>query len=454
MLWSDKFTALGLKDVYDKVLAGERLAFADGVRLFLCPDSVALGALAFHARLRLHGKNTYYVRNRHVNYSNICQINCLFCAYKRKDEQSGGFVLSHEQMLARVCDDGGFPFSEIHVVGGCHPTLRLSWFEELFRKIHQARPQAIIKAFTAMEIAYFSRLENISVTEVLERIHQAGVSMLTGGGAEIFDPEPRRKICPNKISADEYLDIHGQAHMVGLKSNCSILFGHIETLEQRVDHFCRLREQQDKSGGFVCCIPLPYMPLNNELSGAVTQGGRDNGEAPGNQVSEGQTPEDRAVNSGAPDNNASKNKALNNKAPNNKDGREPVAPGADPSLDQGLDRLRTIAVARLMLDNIPHLKAYWVMLGVKLAQAALAFGADDLDGTILEEHIGHMAGAASNQALTRFELEAMIRGSGLVPVRRDPLFRPVFDPAYGDGANQAAISQEKKVEKNRRGGKV
>ncbi len=378
MLWLDKFTALGLKDIYDKVIAGERLDFADGVRLFACPDTTALGALAFHARLRLHGKNTYYVRNRHVNYSNICLINCLFCAYKRKDEQAGGFVLSHEQMLDRVCDDGGFPFSEIHVVGGCHPTLRLSWFEELFRKIHQARPQAIIKAFTAMEIAYFSRLENVSVTEVLERIHQAGVSMLTGGGAEIFDPELRQKICPNKISADEYLDIHGQAHAVGLKSNCSILFGHIETLEQRVDHFCRLREQQDKSGGFVCCIPLPYMPLNNELTEAV-QAIQGSGKL------------------------------------------------ATTDIDQGLDRLRTIAVARLMLDNIPHLKAYWVMMGVKLAQAALAFGADDLDGTILEEHIGHMAGASSSQALTRHELEAMILDSGLVPVRRDPLFRALLD---------------------------
>lgn len=359
---------LGLEDVFAKVRAGTRLSPEDGDALFACPDLPAVGALAHHRRLAMHGLSTYYVRNRHINYSNICVNNCRFCAFRRNAGDEGAFTLTKDAIIERALDDGGHPFAEIHVVGSCHPSLPLSWFEDLFRTLSSLRPNAVLKAFTVVEIAHFASLERCGVTRVLERLKASGLRMLTGGGAEIFDPAVRHRICPEKIPASEYLRIGGEAHGLGLSSNCSMLFGHVETHAQRVRHLCALREQQDKSGGYVCFIPLAFQPLHNCLAGEVSGG----------------------------------------KGPSS-----------------GLDRLRTIAVSRLMLDNIPHIKAYWVMLGVKTAQMALSFGADDLDGTIEEEHIGHMAGADSSQALTRRELETMIRGCGFVPVNRDALFNPL-----------------------------
>ncbi len=367
------YARLGLEKAYERVLAGTRLPPEDGEALFACPDIHAVGALAFHARTRLHGNKTYFVRNRHINYSNVCVNNCRFCAFRRDTGDDGAFTLSREDIVARALDDGGHPFAEIHVVGGCHPDLRLDWFEEVFRALNDARPRAILKAFTVAEIHHFARQEACGTEAVLRRLKNAGVAMLTGGGAEIFNPKVRRRICPEKISGDDYLRIAGQAHGLGMASNCSMLFGHIESHKDRVMHLCALREQQDKSGGFKCFIPLAFQPRHNELAREL---------------------ENEAARAGL-------------------------------QTDSGLDRLRTIAVARLLLDNIPHIKAYWVMLGVKTAQAALHFGADDLDGTIMEEHIGHMAGADAAQALTRRELEDMIRGCGLTPVNRDALFNPL-----------------------------
>ena len=367
------YARLGLEKAYERVLAGTRLTPEDGEALFACPDIHAVGALAFHVRTRLHGDKTYFVRNRHINYSNVCVNNCRFCAFRRDTGDDGAFALSKEDIIARALDDGGHPFAEIHVVGGCHPDLRLDWFEDVFRALKDARPGAILKAFTVAEIHHFARQEACGTEAVLRRLKNAGVAMLTGGGAEIFNPEVRRRICPEKISGDDYLRIAGQAHGLGMASNCSMLFGHIESHKDRVMHLCALREQQDKSGGFKCFIPLAFQPRHNELAREL---------------------ENEAARAGL-------------------------------QTDTGLDRLRTIAVARLLLDNIPHIKAYWVMLGVKTAQAALHFGADDLDGTIMEEHIGHMAGADAAQALTRRELEDMIRGCGLTPVNRDALFNPL-----------------------------
>lgn len=367
------YARLGLAGAYERTLAGTRLTPEDGEALFACPDIHAVGALAFHARTRLHGDKTYFVRNRHINYSNVCVNNCRFCAFRRDTGDDGAFTLSKADIIARALDDGGHPFAEIHVVGGCHPDLRLDWFEDVFRALKDARPKAILKAFTVAEIHHFARQESCGTEAVLRRLKNAGVAMLTGGGAEIFNPEVRRRICPEKISGDDYLRIAGQAHGLGMASNCSMLFGHIESHKDRVLHLCSLREQQDKSGGFKCFIPLAFQPRHNELAREL---------------------ENEAARTGL-------------------------------QTDSGLDRLRTIAVARLLLDNIPHIKAYWVMLGVKLAQAALHFGADDLDGTIMEEHIGHMAGADAAQALTRRELEDMIRGCGLTPVNRDALFNPL-----------------------------
>ncbi|MDR0339722.1 MAG: aminofutalosine synthase MqnE [Desulfovibrio sp.] len=371
MLDRHYYSGLGLGDAYAKVMGGQRLSAADGDALFACPDITAVAALAHHVRNRMHGDKTYYVRNRHINYSNVCVNTCRFCAFRRDEGDRGAFTLSEEDIVARALDDNGHPFAEIHVVGGCHPTLPLSWFEGIFQRLKDLRPKAVLKAFTVAEISHFARMERTNTARVLERLKKAGVAMLTGGGAEIFNPEVRQRICPGKISGSDYLRIAGEAHALGLASNCSMLFGHVESHADRVRHLCALREQQDKSGGFVCFIPLAFQPRNNDLARELH--------------------DERGA------------------------------------VDAGLDRLRTIAVARLLLDNIPHIKAYWVMLGVKTAQAALSFGADDLDGTIMEEHIGHMAGADAEQALDRDTLERMIGACGFAPVNRDALFAPVTE---------------------------
>jgi aminodeoxyfutalosine synthase len=365
------YAALALGDVYAKVMQNTRLSADDGELLFACPDILAVGALAHHARTRKHGNKTYYVRNRHINYSNVCVNRCRFCAFRRDDATvPGAFTLDKQTIIDRALDDQGHPFAEIHIVGGCHPDLSLSWFEDLFRTLKRLRPHIILKAFTVTEIHHFSRMESCTESAVLKRLKASGLAMLTGGGAEIFNPDVRQRICPEKISGRDYLRIAQEAHRIGIASNCSMLFGHVESHRDRAEHLCALREQQDKSGGFVCFIPLPFQNQNSQLAKELAQ---------------------NSTNAGA--------------------------------IAAGLDRLRTIAVARLLLDNIPHIKASWVMLGITTALNALTFGADDLDGTIIEEHIGHMAGADSAQAMTSAGLEAMIKSCGFTPVNRDALFK-------------------------------
>jgi aminodeoxyfutalosine synthase len=359
---SDYFQNMDLADIRDKVEAGERLSFEDGVRLFQCPEPLAVGALAHRVRTRLHGDKAFYVVNRHVNYTNVCVNGCVFCAYQREEGQSGGFVLTREDVLAKL-EAAPLPPREVHIVGGCHPRLGLAYFEDILSAVRDRYPDAVLKCFTAVEIAHFARLENISTREVLTRLKAAGLGMMPGGGAEIFAQRVREQLCPRKASAEEWLAIHEQAHSLGLKTNGTMLFGHIETMEERVDHLVRLRESQDRSHGYTCFIPLPFLTENSQL-------------------------------------------VIDN----------PLT---------GLEELKTIAVCRLMLDNIPHIKAYWVMLGVKQAQAALKFGADDFDGTVVEEKIGHEAGATSEQGLSRSELEDMIRGCGCTPVERDGFFNAV-----------------------------
>lgn len=366
------FESAGLLPVYDKVMSGGRLDANDGMNLFNCPDLAAVGALAAHVRFRMHGPVASYVVNRQINYTNICVNGCLFCAFRRDDPgQPGAFALGREEILDRIAascrmDQG---LDEVHMVGGCHPGLGLAWFEALLAEIHARFPNLPVKAFTPVEIAHFARMEGIPSLEILKRLKDSGLSMLAGGGAEIFDTEVRQRLCPSKASADQWLAISGEAHSLGLKTNCTMLFGHIENFRHRVNHLLRLREQQDKSGGFTCFIPLPFLKENSRL----------------------------------------------------KLDPERMGPGG------GLDQLRTIAVSRLLLDNIHHIKAYWIMLGEKLAQTALWYGADDLDGTIVEEHIGHMAGAGSSQGLTIPELENMIRQSGFTPRRRNALFDAVAE---------------------------
>lgn len=370
MLDAPYYAALGLSSILDKVVNGERLSHEDGLALFACPDLTAVGALAAHARFRRHGDAAYYVVNRQINYTNVCVNGCLFCAFRRdREDEEGAFVLSLEDILARVeaAHAGSLRLDELHMVGGCHPSLRLSWFEDVLRSVRAQYPHVPLKAFTPVEIAHFAALEGISTREVLARLRDAGLVMMPGGGAEIFDETLRARLCPHKADAAAWLRISGEAHSLGIRTNCTMLFGHLESHAMRVDHLLRLRAQQDASGGFTCFIPLPFLTENSRLS----------------------LPDDRSG---------------------------PV---------RGLDQLRTVAVARLLLDNIPHIKAYWVMLGPKLAQTALWYGADDLDGTIIEERIGHMAGAPSAQALTIAELESMIRASGFRPVRRNAVFEPL-----------------------------
>jgi aminodeoxyfutalosine synthase len=364
------FKKLGLEDICHKVAQGERLTISDGERLFACPDMNALGSLAHNVRTRLHGNRAYYVVNRHINYSNICVNGCRFCAFSRKKGDPLSFELSEDEILDKICANGD-GLTEIHIVGGCHPDLALSFFEDLVRKIRDTKPDVFIKAFTAVEIAHFAKNEGTSVKDVLARLKSAGVQMLPGGGAEVFSARVRERLCPEKLDGDGWLDVMRQAHEIGIKTNATMLYGHIETVRERLDHMAALRELQDRTGGFVCFIPLTFQPANTVLSHLPPT--------------------------------------------------------------TGVDDLKTIAVSRLMLDNIAHIKAYWVMLSVKLAQAALYFGADDFDGTVVEEKIGHMAGAESQQGMTRREIERTIRDAGLEPVERDSLFRKVFRSPVSEG---------------------
>ncbi len=372
------YTQLGLQNIYEKVIQGERLSHTDGLALFACKDITAVGALAQHVRTKLHGNATYYVVNRHINYTNVCVNQCAFCAFCRQsEEQAGAFVLSKEDILQKVSSAKNLQalqLDELHIVGGCHPTFPLSFFEDILRSVCEMAPGLMIKAFTAVEIDHFAKLENISTLEVLQRLQQAGLSMMPGGGAEIFAPTVRDAICPMKSDASTWLRICGEAHSLGIRTNCTMLYGHVEEHEDRVDHLCRLRAQQDISGGFTCFIPLPFQTKNSLL-----------------------------------------------RLPKEKMGQH-----------QGLEQLRTVAVSRLMLDNIPHIKAYWVMMGNKLAQSALWYGANDLDGTIVEEHIGHMAGATSEQGMTIAALEHMIQESGFMPLRRNAAFELVAEQDKGN----------------------
>lgn len=357
------YRKLQLEDVLEKIDAGERLTVEDGQRLFACPDVLAVGALAHKFRLRLHGKSAFYVMNQHINYSNVCVNGCKFCAFGREKGDPLAFQMTPAEVVEKVRGSLNSRITEVHIVGGCHPDLPLSYFEKILQEIKTVRPDVLIKAFTVVEIAHFAKLEKCSTREVLCRLRTAGLDMLPGGGAEVFSPRIRTLLCPAKLSGEGWLKIAREAHELGIKSNATMLYGHLETNEEKLDHMLALRELQDQTKGFVCFIPLPFQPANTKVF------------------------------------------------------------DVEPST--GVEDLKTIAVSRLMLDNIPHLKAYWVMLTVKLAQVALNFGADDFDGTIVEEKIGHMAGAESEQCLTRQELERIIREAGFDPVERNCFFQRV-----------------------------
>ncbi len=362
-----------LAAITDKVSAGERLDRDDG--LFLFDPAVPLhevGALADMVRRRRHGSIACYNINSHLNPTNICVYRCIFCAFRSDLRDPKGYVMTDEQVLTRAEEAARAGCTEIHIVGGLHHQKDFDWYVHLVRIIHEAHPQLHIKAWTGVEINWFEFLTRRPVRSILEELIDAGLGSLPGGGAEIFHPEVRAKICEHKADAGKWLEIHRTAHELGLRTNCTMLYGHLETPYHRVDHLIRLRELQDETGGFQTFVPLAFHPENTGLSQR----------------------------------------------------RKPSA----------LEDLRVIAVSRLLLDNIPHIKAYWIMLGVGTAQAALAYGADDFDGTVRHELIYHDAGATTPQQLSVERIERLIREAGCVPVERDTLYRQVVRDA--DDATQ------------------
>ncbi len=362
----DALKLAGLGDLREKVVARERLTFEEGVRLFECRDVAALGALANLVRERLHGDATYFNRNVHINATNVCEASCIFCSFARlKTGDPEAYTMTLEQAVGRVKALKDTFVTEVHIVNGLNPDLPFDYYTDLLRAIKQERPDLHIKGFTAVEIHYYSEKYGMTYEQVLTRFVEAGLGSLPGGGAEIFAPRARKKLCGDKVDGDGWLEVHRTAHRLGLRSNATMLFGSIEKTEERVDHLLRLRALQDETGGFQTFIPLKFHNGNNRLQ------------------------------------------------------RLP-----DPT---GFDCLRTLAVSRLMLDNILHIKAYWPMLGEKLAQVSQSFGVNDLDGTVREERIYHMAGAKTPQELTRDELCNLIRQAGRIPVERDTHYNVVAE---------------------------
>jgi aminodeoxyfutalosine synthase len=349
----------------EKIAAGGRLDREDGLTLFRSPDLLGVGALAQTVRRRLHGHKAYYIYNQHLNYSNICINGCKFCAFSRKAGEPGAYEMSLEEIFAKIRERLHEPITEIHIVGGCHPDLPFAFYLEMLSGIKRLRPEVHLQAFTAVEVAHLAEKAGWPVDETLAALKDAGLGSLPGGGAEVFSPRVRESLCPEKLNPQGWLAVSQAAHRLGLNTNATMLYGHLETLEERVEHLVRLRQAQDETGGFLTFIPLAFHPQNTGLS-------------------------------------------------------ELTGPSA-------IDDLKTLAVARLMLDNFLHIKAFWVMLGPKLAQISLCFGVDDVDGTVMEERITHMAGAETPQGLTRAQLRALIREAGCEPVERDTLYRVIND---------------------------
>ena len=359
-LSSDK----SLFPVIDKVLEEKRLILEDGIKLFETDDLLTVGALANYVTEKKNGKYAYFVINRQINPTNICALDCNFCAFATMDKNDPkAYEMSYEEIIKKAEYAVSQGACEVHIVGGLHPDWSFDVYLKMVSMLKERFPQLHIKAFTAVEIDYFSRISGLSYEDVLTKLKEAGLGSLPGGGAEIFAPRVRRIIAPTKIGWKKYLEIHKTAHGLGLHSTATMLYGHVETHEERIDHMLKVREAQEETGGFTCFIPLAYQPENNQLN--ITEH------------------------------------------------------------THGVDDLKTIAVSRLLLDNIPHIKAYWVMIGEKIAQVALNFGADDMDGTVMEEKIAHFAGAKSPTQQQKEKLIRLIKEAGKVPVERDTLYNHI-----------------------------
>jgi aminodeoxyfutalosine synthase len=365
--------------VEEKVAQGERLSAADGLALFESPDLLRVGRLADRVRRQRVGDDAYFVVNRHINYTNVCRNRCRFCAFSRAEGEPGAYTLTIDEVLDKAREGAAQGATEIHIVGGENPALPYSSIRAMVSGIRALAPAVHIKAFTASEIAYFAEAEGVTVEEILRDLKDAGLQSMPGGGAEILRAEVRAEVCPAKISGERWLEIHQLAHDLGLRTNATMLYGHVESYKDRVDHLVRLRSAQDETGGFQAFIPLAFQPKNSPLSHLPPT--------------------------------------------------------------TGVDDLKTLAVARLLLDNFEHVKTYWIMTGLKLAQVALHFGANDMDGTVVEEVISLMSDAGHGQTVAKSELVRVIRAAGRTPVERDALYRVVqrFDGqgAAGAGAGGA-----------------
>lgn len=345
-----------MQGIKNRILSGKRLTKEEAIRLFESDDIFTLGKLASHAAKKKNGNKAYFIRNIHINPTNICVNRCKFCAFSRSKGEEGAYEMTLDEIIRKLSTS----FQEVHIVGGLHPDWPFEYYLEMLSSIKKHFPKLQIKAFTATEIEYMSRISGKSVFDTLTALRKHGLDTMPGGGAEIFDVGVRNQLCPEKLSSEGWLNVMEIAHKAGIKTNATMLYGHVETYEQRVDHLMRLRELQDRTGGFQAFIPLAYHPKNTEIGG---------------------------------------------------------------SYSSGVDDLKTIAVSRLVLDNFAHIKAYWIMLGEKVSQLALLFGADDIDGTIIEEKITHSAGALSGNAMTAEQLRNLIKKAGKIPVERDSFYR-------------------------------
>jgi len=366
----DFMTDPSLSSIGQKVLEGERLSFDDGVTLFKSPDLLSVARMANHVREKKNGNKTFFTVNRYVNHTNVCIVSCKLCAFAVRPKQEGGWTYQPDEIVKQVEASvlhGGV--SELHIVGGLHPWLKFDYYLELMKKLKAAYPHVHLKAFTMVEIDFLAKISKQSISDTIIALRDAGLDSCPGGGAEIFADEIRDEICDHKMDANRWLEISRTCHELGIRTNCTMLYGHIEKHEHRVDHILRLRALQDETNGFDCFVPLHFHRENTVYETQIEE--------------------------------------------------------ASP-----LEDLRTIAVSRLLFDNVDHIKAYWIGMGERIAQVALSFGADDLGGTISDERIFKMAGAESDAStMTRQKLEKVILDAGRIPVETDTLYRPIESAA-------------------------
>jgi len=353
---------MSIERIKEKMVSKHRLTRKDGIELFKSNDLLALGRMASHVALHKNGNRVFFVQNMHINPTNICVNRCKFCAFSRSKDEPGAYEMSIDDILNKA-RSAGKGVRELHIVSGLHPDLPFSWYLDMLRSLKKSFPKLHLKAFTAVEIDYLSKLSGLNVTDTLKQLREAGLGSLPGGGAEIFNNDVRNTLCAEKISGDRWLEVIEAAHRIGLKSNATMLYGHIETYEHRIDHLIKLRDLQDRTGGFQAFIPLSFHSQNTEIKKSA--------------------------------------------------------------YTTGFDDLKTLAISRLMLDNFDHIKAYWVMLGEKIAQVSLNFGVDDLDGTVVEERITKAAGGTTDGSMTKKDIVRLITQAGRTPVERDTVYNIV-----------------------------